>query len=185
MKYEKFEGGLIYDIAYRWVKLGMTREEFENKMDSWDIKFRCSNDTKMFAIAAILRQEAVKDFIWNYIERHTQNKGDIMCDGKETVIEKVSHFNHAMSASEVKKLYNVESFELRLIWNDKRTACFIPDEFSNAKIWDVPAYAIDISLKNGDSVRLCCPPDIEKAKTRLQELMKEIGAKLAYHERTK
>jgi len=69
-------------------------------------------------------------------------------------------------------------FESRLIWNDDRTQCFMPEEFSNAKVWDIPGCVIEAWMKNGRGVSISRLSDKEKAKARLQELMEEIGEKL-------
>jgi len=82
-------------------------------------------------------------------------------------------------------MMNESAFEKDLIWNDDRTACFVPEDFSLARIWQIPpdpdykgtGGIIDVYLKNGKKIRFACLPDIEKAKSRLRELVKEIGGK--------
>ena len=74
-------------------------------------------------------------------------------------------------------------FEKALIWNSDRTAGFLPEEFSNARIGSITDnfFVINICLKNGEMVSYYDGLDHfdtrEEAKEQLKELLSEIGEK--------
>ena len=79
-------------------------------------------------------------------------------------------------------MMNESDFEKALIWNTDRTACFLPEEFSNASIWASTDYCkIIVSLRNKEYVHFHTGsnhlPSEEAAKERLEELLGEIGEK--------
>ena len=74
-------------------------------------------------------------------------------------------------------------FEKDLIWNTNEKACFLPEEFSNARISSISSdyFVITVCLKNGERITFHSWPKHfskeEEAKKRLKKLMSEIGEK--------
>jgi len=74
-------------------------------------------------------------------------------------------------------------FDKDLIWNTDEKACFLPEEFSNARISSLSSghFVITVCLKNGEMITFHSWPKhfskVEEAKKRLKKLMSEIGEK--------
>jgi len=74
-------------------------------------------------------------------------------------------------------------FEKDLIWNTDRTACFLPEEFSNARIRQIDEdfFILNVCLKNKQMIRFPSWATHfsteEEIKELMDKLMSEIGEK--------